>query len=147
MIRNNLLKIIMNLLSTFLYSIMAGLICLKIKDANYYVLSIVIPLLILLIILALDAIIKMFLNLFLLIFGRNDNIETIEKVEEYKNSISNCRNIGLLLLLLFLIVITMTLDILLCIKYKKIILLFFSLGIWILLIYLVLKCILKRKRV
>ena len=114
------------------------------KLTTYYVV-LLIPMLILFLILTVSLNIKIVLSIIELIFGQNDNDEVTDKLNSYRRNINNIVEYSLMILFAILLVIIMILDILLCIKKKKYILLGVSILIWLALIYSLLKVLLRKE--
>lgn len=144
--RKNILSIIFDITSILIYSLISLWLFDTIKTLNiYYTLSIT-PLFIITIILAINHTIKFFFSVIVMIFGRNDNTEVTDNLLSKQLKINNIIRITLVIIFLIQLFITMILDIILCITKEKYLLLSFSLVVWILLIYFLIKAITSKQK-
>lgn len=110
------------------------------KLNNYYI-SILIPMIVLFLVLALSFIVKIFFSVIEQKYGKNDNDEVTNKINKIKKVINDITQNSILMLLVILLVVVMVLDFILCINKEKYLLLSFSIVVWILLIYNAIKLI------
>ena len=144
--RNKLLRITLNIVGITLFLLLSLVFYKLLIQLHYYYLFITIPMLFLSLTVIVECIIRLLLIIVSLIFGRNDNDEVNEFIENAIKKVSNLTKyvlIGIFAALLFSI---MVLDITLCVFYEKYILVALSIVIWILLYYILFRVIVKMIR-
>lgn len=141
--RNKILNITTYIISITFYMFIFFIFYKFLLDLHFYYLFITIPVLFLLLSLTISNIIKMFLTIISMVFGRNGNEETIifiAKAIDFINRITKYTLIGIFTTLLSSIMI---LDIIMCVNDGNYSLLIISSIIWIVLFYSILKVIVK----
>lgn len=144
--RNKLLRITLNIVGITLFLLLSLFFYKLLIQLHYYYLFITIPMLFLSLTVIVECIIRLLLIIVSLIFGRNDNDEVNEFIENAIKKVSNLTKyvlIGIFAALLFSI---MVLDITLCVFYEKYILVALSIVIWVLLYYILFRVIVKMIR-
>ena len=144
--RNKLLRITLNIVGITLFLLLSLVFYKLLIQLHYYYLFITIPMLFLSLTVIVECIIRLLLIIVSLIFGRNDNDEVNEFIENSIKKVSNLTKyvlIGIFATLLFSI---MVLDITLCVFYEKYVLVALSIVIWILLYYILFRVIVKMIR-
>ena len=84
----------------------------------------------------LENIIIMFFQISKLIFGRNDNTEISEFIDNAIKKVKNICNYTLIGIFTALLTSVMILDIILCVVFEKYVLVALSIVIWVLLYYM-----------
>lgn len=141
--RNKLLSITSYIISIIIYLTLSLVIYGLLVKLHYYYLFVTIPMLFLFCLLTITNIIKLILTIVSMVFGRNDNDEIIEFIDDKidgTNTLCKYTLIGIFLTLLFSI---MVLDIIYCVIKEKYTFVAFSIVIWILLYYMIFRIIIK----
>lgn len=141
--RNKILNITFYIISITLYSFFSLIAYKLLLDAYYYHLFIIIPIFFLLLYLILSNIIKLLLTIVSIIFGRNDNNEVLDFIDNKIDSINRISKYVLIAIFITLLSSVMILDIILCVNEARFKLLAISIVIWILLYYAIFKVVIK----
>lgn len=144
--RNKLIRITSNIVGITLFLLVSLLFYKLLVELHYYYLFITIPMLLLSLTIITQCIIRLLLLIVSLIFGRNDNDEVNDFIENSIKKVGNLTKyilIGIFAALLFSI---MVLDIILCVFYEKYVLVALSIVVWILLYYILFRVIVKMIR-
>ena len=132
------------IISITFYLILSLIMYNLIIKLHYYYLFVTIPMLFLFMSLGLTNIIKLFLTIISMVFGRNDNNEVLEYIDNQINSINRLCKYTLTAIFITLLSSLMILDIIYCISKEQYTFIAISIVIWILLYYLLFSNIIKR---
>jgi len=142
--RNKMWNITSYIISITFYLILSLIMYNLIIKLHYYYLFVTIPMLFLFMSLGLTNIIKLFLTIISMVFGRNDNNEVLEYIDNQINSINRLCKYTLTAIFITLLSSLMILDIIYCISKEQYTFIAISIVIWILLYYLLFSNIIKR---
>ena len=144
--RNKILLITTYVICFLLYLIASIISYVSVFSLNHYYLFITIPLTILFITLTIHNFIKLILIIISLIYGRNGNSDTSDKIEDMIiGSNQTCKYI-IIAIFITLLSSVVILDVAFCIFKEKYMFLGLSIVVWILLYYLLFKNIIEMIR-
>lgn len=141
--RNSFLEITKCIVSISIFLVLSIVFYELILKMHYFYLFITIPMLFLFITITLENIIIMFFQISKLIFGRNDNTEISEFIDNAIKKVKNICNYTLIGIFTALLTSVMILDIILCVVFEKYVLVALSIVIWVLLYYMLFTEVIK----
>lgn len=141
--RNKLKSITLYVVSLTIYLIGIFIFRNLLTQLHYYYLFATIPLLFLFVSMSICDAIKLFLNICSLVFGRHDNDEINDFIENCISFMIRLSKYILIGIFTALLSSVMILDIIVCVNYDKYVLVAISIVVWILLYYMLFANIVK----